>query len=103
MLNAGLIVSKKAREIIGDEILKKVFEEAKLPYVAEMGDYIIDDVKNNELKALLVVSENGRERWMEDIDQKLGISPLAILIIPPSWFKDKSKKYVFTLLTAYSL
>lgn len=51
MLNAGLIVSKKAREIIGDEILKKVFEEAKLPYVAEMGDYIIDDVKNNELKA----------------------------------------------------
>ncbi|ACP39233.1 4Fe-4S ferredoxin iron-sulfur binding domain protein [Sulfolobus islandicus M.14.25] len=103
MLNAGLIVSKKAREIIGDEILKEVFEEAKLSYVAEMGDYIIDDVKNNELKALLVVSENGRERWMEDIDQKLGISPLAILIIPPTWFKDKSKKYVFTLLMAYSL
>ncbi|AWR96143.1 4Fe-4S ferredoxin [Acidianus sulfidivorans JP7] len=103
MLNTGLIVSKNAREIIGDEILKDVFEEAKLSYVAEIGDYLIDDIKNNELKALLVVSENGRERWMEDIDQKLGISPLAVQIIPPSWFKDKSKEYIFTLLTAYSL
>ncbi|WP_338598251.1 4Fe-4S binding protein [Sulfolobus tengchongensis] len=103
MLNAGLIVSKKAREIIGDEILKRVFDEAKLSYVAEMGDYILEDIRNNELRALLLVNENGKERWMEDIDQKLGVSPLAILIIPTNWFKGKTEDYIFTLLTAYSI
>jgi len=76
VLNAGLIVSKKAREILGDDLLKDVFEQARLTYVAESGDFLLEDVRANELKALVMVNEGQREAWLEDIDQKAGISPL---------------------------
>jgi hypothetical protein len=48
VLNAGLIVSKKAREILGDDLLKDVFEQARLTYVAESGDFLLEDVRANE-------------------------------------------------------
>ncbi|ABP94992.1 4Fe-4S ferredoxin, iron-sulfur binding domain protein [Metallosphaera sedula] len=103
MLNAGLLVSKRAREIVGDEVLKTVFEEAKLSYVAEIGDFIFEDLKQNDVKSLLVINDGGRETWMEDIDQRLGISPLAVITIPYTWFEGKSQDFTLALLTGYSL
>ena len=102
MLNAGLIVSKKAREILGDDLLKDVFEQARLTYVAESGDFLLEDVRANELKALVMVNEGQREAWLEDIDQKAGISPLAILSLPSRWFLGKTRDYSLSLLVGYS-
>ena len=103
MLNAGLLVSKRAREIVGDEVLKTVFEEAKLSYVAEIGDFIFEDLKQNDVKSLLVINDGDRETWMEDIDQRLGISPLAVITIPYTWFEGKSGDFTLALLMGYSL
>ena len=103
MLNAGLIVSKKAREILGDDLLKDVFEQARLTYVAESGDFLLEDVRANELKALVMVNEGQREAWLEDIDQKAGISPLAILSLPSRWFLGKTRDYSLSLLVGYSM
>lgn len=102
MLNAGLLVSKKAREILGDDVLRTVFDEARLSYVAEIGDFIFEDLKQNDVKSLLVVNEGSRETWMEDIDQRLGISPLAVTTIPYTWFENKSRDFVLALLMGYS-
>ncbi|QKR01106.1 4Fe-4S ferredoxin [Metallosphaera tengchongensis] len=103
MLNAGLLVSRKAREVIGDDILKEVFERAKLAYAADLTDFVQEDIKQNDLRALLIVNETGRERWMEDLDQKYGVSPLAVSVIPSSWFLEKTRDYIISLLVAYSL
>ncbi|AEB95397.1 MAG: 4Fe-4S binding protein [Zestosphaera sp.] len=103
MLNTGLLVTKKAREVIGDELLAKVFEDAKLSYAAEVTDSLIQDLKDNDVKSLLIINELGRERWMEELDQRVGISPLAITVLPSSWFERKGVDYVYTLIKAYAI
>ena len=40
-------------------------------------------------------------RFISEADEKLGLNPLAIEVLPLQWFLDKSEKYKFTLISAY--
>ena len=68
-MRVGLVVSKRAREALGDQFLKGIYEESGVPYLAEYGDYLKQDVRDNDLQGLLLVSET------PSID--LAISPLG--------------------------
>ncbi|WP_221287596.1 4Fe-4S binding protein [Stygiolobus caldivivus] len=100
-MRIGLIVTKTAREKLGDQLLVELYKETNLPYIAEFGDYLIEDVKSNELQGLLIVSEKDEQDFISSVDEKLGISPLAVEVLPLSWFLGKSPKYSKVLLKAY--
>ena len=40
-------------------------------------------------------------KFVSEADEKLGLNPLAIEVLPLQWFLDKSEKYRFALLLAY--
>jgi len=94
-------VTKKAREVLSDDFLMKVYQESGVPYVAELGDYLASDVRENELQGLLFVSEADMSRFVSEADEKLGLNPLAIEVLPLQWFLNKSEKYRLALLFAY--
>lgn len=94
-------MTKKAREAFTDEFLMKVYNETGVPYVAEIGDYLANDIRDNELQGLLIVSESDMSKLANEADEKLGLNPLAIEVLPLDWFINKSQKYKFTLLFAY--
>ncbi|MEJ2777607.1 4Fe-4S binding protein [Stygiolobus sp. RP850M] len=100
-LRIGLIVTKTAREKLGDQLLVDIYKETNIPYVAEFGEYLAEDVKSNELQGLLVVSEKDEQNFVSSVDEKLGISPLAVEVLPLSWFIGKSPSYNKALLKAY--
>ncbi|BFI76656.1 4Fe-4S binding protein [Sulfurisphaera ohwakuensis] len=100
-MNIGLVVSQKARELLTDNFLLKIYKESGIPYVAEFGDYLANDVRDNELQGLLIVSELEMSKFVAEADERLGLNPLAIEVLPLSWFSEKSENYRFALLMAY--
>ncbi|BFH72265.1 4Fe-4S binding protein [Sulfurisphaera javensis] len=95
------MVTRKVREELTDDFLVKIYKESGIPYVAEFGDYLTTDVRDNELQGLLIISENDMSKFVSEADEKLGINPLAIEVLPLQWFIKKSENYKFTLLMAY--
>ena len=79
----------------------KIYKESGIPYVAELGDYLANDIRENELQGLLIISETDMSRFVSEADEKLGLNPLAIEVLPLQWFLNKSEKYRFTLIFAY--
>ncbi len=100
-MRIGLVVTKRARKVLGDQLLLDVYKASNIPYVAELGDYLKDDIKENELQGLLIVSENDMDELVLSADEKLGINPLAIDVLPLNWFLNKNEKYSKALLLAY--
>ncbi|EZQ02014.1 4Fe-4S ferredoxin [Candidatus Acidianus copahuensis] len=100
MLNVGLVVSKRSREIMGDEFLRSVFMEENLQYVAEIGEYIGEDIKSNDIRSIVLISENYLERLVESLEEA-GIIPLAIEWIPLRWIEGKKMEYVKGLISSY--
>ena len=99
-MNVGILVTSRAREIIGSETLKSFFSNKELAYIAEIGDYIYQDIRDNDVRALVIIGEINN-RLITDIENKTGIIPLAIDIIPISWIIKKSEKFIKSLILAY--
>ncbi|TRM77932.1 (4Fe-4S)-binding protein, partial [Sulfolobus sp. D5] len=79
-LNVGLLVSKKGREYLGDELLKEIFSEGELSYAAEYGDYVVNDLRDNDIQALVIVSERENKDisdFLRNIDDLTAINPLS--------------------------
>lgn len=100
-MRVGLVVSRKSRELFGDDLLVSIYEESKVPYVAEMGDYLAQDVKENDLQGLLIVSEERPSQLIERADEVLGLNPLAIEHLPLRLFSGKPKEYTKAVIKAY--
>jgi ferredoxin len=100
-MNVGILVTSQAREIIGNETLKSFFDNSKdLAYIAEIGDYIYQDLRDNGVRALVIIGDVN-DTIITEIENKTGIIPLAIDIISMSWITEKSKKFVNALISAY--
>ncbi|MEM0257096.1 MAG: 4Fe-4S binding protein [Saccharolobus sp.] len=103
--NTGLIISRRAREYLGDELLKEIFNLGQLSYLAEYGDYVTNDIIQNNLQSLLIVhekeSEDSKEitNFLRDLDQVTGINPLAVEEIYTEWFQ--SREQAKALILAY--
>ncbi|AAY81400.1 4Fe-4S dicluster domain-containing protein [Sulfolobus acidocaldarius] len=101
-LNVGLIVSKKAREILGDELLVSIFNDGEIAYVAEYGDFIEKDLKENSVNALVVVSESENRNikdFLSNIDELTNIHPLSVEVLDINWLQ--SREQAKALILAY--
>jgi len=98
-VNVGVLVTSEARKKIGDDVLSSLFENSDTAYVAEVGEHVFQDLKDNSVRALLLVGVE--ESVLNEIEQRVGISPLAMNVIPLSWVSGKSQRYVRALLMAY--
>jgi ferredoxin len=99
-MNVGLLVTKEARRAVGDETLKSLFENKDLVYMAELGGFVYSDLRDNEVRSLVILGDAGYT-LKDEVEQKTGISPLAMDNLPSEWVKGKSVKYVTALLQAY--
>lgn len=101
-LNVGLLVSKKGREYLGDELLKEIFSEGELSYAAEYGDYVVNDLRDNDIQALVIVSERENKDisdFLRNIDDLTAINPLSIEHVYLEWLE--SKEQAKALILAY--
>ncbi|MCI2413860.1 MAG: (4Fe-4S)-binding protein [Candidatus Aramenus sp.] len=96
------MVSKKVREYLGDDLLREVFEEGGLAYIAEFGDYLVNDLRDNGVQSLVVASERENkelEDFLERIDDFTPIHPLSVERVYLDWFQGK--EHGKALLLAY--
>ena len=101
-MRVGLVVSKRAREALGDQFLKRIYEESGVPYLAEYGDYLKQDVRDNDLQGLLLVSEMPfGEEVIARADELLSLNPFAVELLPVEWLTDKGVDYRRALILAY--
>jgi ferredoxin len=108
LLNVGLIVSQRAREYLGDEILREIFNDGRLSYLAEYGDYIANDLRENSVQTLVVVYERENKdikEFLRNVDDLTGIHPLCVEEIYTEWFqtKDQAKALILAYITKASL
>lgn len=81
------------------DTLGSFFENPNLVYISELGNHIFSDLTENFVKSIVILGE-AKEDLVYEIEQRTGINPIAIDVIPEKWLKF-SKKHLTSLISAY--